>query len=224
MKKYVLLFLCAVAINVSFGQETVIRKRNVNYAVKEQFEVLKTNKNVRHGFFKVFFADTVLIVSGYYKNNVKTGVWHFYNPRDQVEQHYDYTNHKLIYSAKADSSFIRYEIMTAINRGDTIIFPAKIGGFFWGYEQIRQQMFSQTSQLIFRTFLWQDYTATAILSIDATGRLTAFKALIRTFNDQAVYKLRMTGLDEDSKLFVPAQVNRKPVESVIYCTYHVTIR
>jgi TonB family protein len=87
---------------------------------REEYEVLKSDKKIKHGTYQRFVNGKV-VETGFYKNNQKdstwtkffshtgavreqgnyskdqrVGLWQFYNYKNQLEQSYDFTERKLI--------------------------------------------------------------------------------------------------------------------------------
>jgi len=105
-----------------FAQQTVKVKKSMEKSLRfESYEVLKSDRKIRHGHYQQKLNDKILD-DGYYKNGLKdslwqgfnlngtlisTGVykadqqvgeWNFYNKKGVLEQIYDFTDQKLVYS------------------------------------------------------------------------------------------------------------------------------
>ena len=88
-----LIIILSLFTQVGFAQKT---KRVTNLVTNEKFYVLKDDKKIRHGEYKMFnFADN-LSIKGYYNYGVKDSVWEFFNLEKQLISKYDYTNDELI--------------------------------------------------------------------------------------------------------------------------------
>ncbi|HEY5747576.1 MAG TPA: energy transducer TonB [Chryseolinea sp.] len=92
-----LIGLPVLASLVSFGQET---KRVVvetpTPLVREEYYVLVEHPEVKHGLYSRQFSKSS--ERGQYENNVRVGVWEFYDKDRVVEQRIDFTKHELIFA------------------------------------------------------------------------------------------------------------------------------
>ncbi len=68
-----------------------------NKWVIEEYSVLKENPSVKHGQYKRIYFEKVE-VTGQYDNNIKTGVWEFYDRKGELMQRYDYSNKQLLFN------------------------------------------------------------------------------------------------------------------------------
>jgi hypothetical protein len=125
MKKSLTILICILALN-AFGQTTKeITKKYKNPWYTEKYNVLKSDKKVKHGNFQKLGYQDCLVIDGYYDNSKKDslwttyywrskqiekqgffqddkriGEWKFYSSDGTLIQIYDYTTQKLIYSIK----------------------------------------------------------------------------------------------------------------------------
>ena len=77
-----LMLLCAT----SFAQETKTTS-NSNGEYTEKFSVLKSDKKIKHGAYKLTRDYTgELVADGFYNNNKRDSVWHVYNGKQIVAQ------------------------------------------------------------------------------------------------------------------------------------------
>lgn len=84
----------SLGFNLS-GQE--LKHNSVKYAlgIIENYTVLKSNKNIKHGeYFQIFKNDT--IVYGQYENNIKSGIWKYYSFENELTFIYDFSTSKVI--------------------------------------------------------------------------------------------------------------------------------
>jgi len=117
--------------NFSFGllaQETVKKTVTSDSPIyKEVYRVLKSNQEIKQGDYKKtaeFFA-----VKGQYDDNVKVGIWTFYDKDGKVEQKIDFDSRKVIFSIPFDilvKSFILTDNQVSEQKPDEA--PIFIGG------------------------------------------------------------------------------------------------
>lgn len=93
IKLKTLTLLCSLSLMVSTvsAQETkkVTRKEKVNYLnIKETFEVLKSDPEVKHGSYTLSFSG--YSENGQYDQGKKTGIWECYN-RGKLVHKYDFS-------------------------------------------------------------------------------------------------------------------------------------
>lgn len=78
MKHYTLVVLLALAVPVSvFAQErekVTVKSKTPHTTIKEIYQVLKTDKSVKDGYYKYYRGDK-LITEGFYANGSKDSVW-----------------------------------------------------------------------------------------------------------------------------------------------------
>jgi len=117
-KLVIALICCPIFL---FGQQTVkVKKWMENSRRTESYEVLKSDRKIRHGRYQQNLNNLIL-EDGYYKNGLKDslwqgynlsgsiissgvyqsdqqiGKWNFYNRKGVLEQIYDFTDQKLVY-------------------------------------------------------------------------------------------------------------------------------
>jgi hypothetical protein len=76
------------------GQET---KKVTNGKENEQFYVLKSDKQTRHGEYQKFSIKNKLLVKGNYRFGVRDSIWNFYQVNGQIISKYDFTKNELVY-------------------------------------------------------------------------------------------------------------------------------
>ena len=87
------LFLIAISFNL-FSQELIVKKTKTKDRV-EEYHVLKSNKNLKHGQYKKYKRDGELLMEGDFSANEKSGRWTYYRNGD-VDQIYDHTSGKIM--------------------------------------------------------------------------------------------------------------------------------
>ena len=90
-----ILSLFAIVITGSlFAQTKQITKFDHVLSLKERYDVLISDTNIRQGEYALLSSK--LIRKGYYKNNRRDSIWTSYNYAREPQVVYDYTNMKLI--------------------------------------------------------------------------------------------------------------------------------
>jgi len=81
----ILLTILSFLTLTALAQETKLTsKRSENPYFLEEFYVLKSDKNIRHGSYKKLGYRKSIMVSGYYKNNQKDSTWTDYFWRTEI--------------------------------------------------------------------------------------------------------------------------------------------
>jgi len=110
-----------------FAQKT---KKVTNEVTNEIFYVLKSDKKVRHGEYKMFDFKGKLLVNGYYKYGAKDSIWEYYNSKERLISKYDYTNDELIFYDPNIWKDKKYKLIVNENKLDTTLSrpPIFLGG------------------------------------------------------------------------------------------------
>jgi len=65
----------------------------------EEYQVLKSDKNIKYGSYKRELFSGIVITKGLYENNIKKGIWEFFDYRTgDLEQKYDFDKDSLTFS------------------------------------------------------------------------------------------------------------------------------
>ena len=126
MNRQILILLIFVP-TMLFAQKT---KKVTDELTNEVFYVLKSDKKIRHGEYKMLDFKGKLLVSGYYKYGVKDSIWEYYNGKEQLIAKYDYTKDELIFCKPNLQKDKKYKIIVNENRLDTTLSrpPIFLGG------------------------------------------------------------------------------------------------
>ncbi len=84
MKAILILLISIIIVSNGLAQKTkkvAIKKGYPSY--KEVFYVLKSDKKIKHGAFKVKFHGKTLIKGQYFENN-PTGIWEYFNINEEL--------------------------------------------------------------------------------------------------------------------------------------------
>jgi hypothetical protein len=128
MYKLLIILTFIIGLNESYCQEliTIINKTSQTI---EEYEVLKTNKKIRNGFYTKKVTFGLIIVKGQFKDNVEIGTWEFYDYRTgDLEQRYDFDNKKFDFLNLESTALnhFYYNEQWVMQKLDTV--PVVIGG------------------------------------------------------------------------------------------------
>jgi hypothetical protein len=201
MKKLLLGLLCCFAVS-AYAQDTVAKKSSIG-KFEEQYTVLKSDKKIRQGSYKLF-TDKKLVASGSYDKGVRAGLWSFYND-GALEQQYDYTANKLVLNNP--SRAITCEIEDTA-QGDSIKNAVKVGGY------------SGLALLVSSVNFEENATAGRnqvlhVFTLDEKGEIKSWVASIKSSDGIKIVNQKIVDVAPEVLQFLPAIVNGKPVPSTI---------
>lgn len=206
----------AKAQDIAPQEETVKRTNRDRVNITEKFNVLKSDKKTKQGLYQAYYdspmSKTTLAASGMYDHGKKIGVWHYYGRNGSIIQHYDFTHNKLLYTIPDTVTKCTFD--ANITAADTLTRPIKVGdsyGYFdfvmANYDAVLKDMHEHGRV---------KYMLKHILTIDASGKLTAYQILLTADDFKQIYDIKLDTLFEDDLLFVPATLNKKPITSKVY--------
>jgi hypothetical protein len=210
LKNYLLIIACLFAVAKAKGQQETSKKTNrLTDSVKEVYNVLKSNKYIKHGLYQAIYRGNIPVATGMYDNDKKIGAWRFFDSDGRLLQTYDYNAHKVSYEApETAASNLRYFADIDIDSTDVVTKPIKVGGRYYGYLPYLQ-LFKLPSDI------WdidrQRYTATVELLISPLGRLAYYKVHIAGYNYERVINMNVHLPNEEDMIFIPAKLNGEPV-------------
>jgi len=219
LRKLILTFISILFIGSSFAQtkdvagkagpETVVVKHRLTDSVIERFNVLKTNRGIRQGLYQALYQKNYALASGYYDNDKRTGVWHFFDNRGHLVQNFDYRTNQITYEAPEDStSNLQYFVDVKLNDSAKTTKPLKVGGRFFGYLPYLN-LFKLPPDLM---NLNPNVSFGAVeLLISPLGRLASFKVHVYSGSYKKTFNMSIDVPDPADKIFVPATVNGEAV-------------
>lgn len=89
---FIVTFLALTLVTLAYGQDT--KKKSIENKTpyyKEVYYVLKSNQEVKHGEYQKY-TKAGLAEKGQFENNIKAGVWEFYDYGGNLEQRFNYTS------------------------------------------------------------------------------------------------------------------------------------
>ncbi|MBD1366459.1 hypothetical protein IDJ77_21780 [Mucilaginibacter sp. ZT4R22] len=206
------------------AQETTRKSRWLTDSVYEAYTVLKTDKNIKHGPYRALFLKKKPVAEGDYANNIKTGLWHFYNEKGEQLQTYNYTTKAFEFLAPADTTtYLHYVVDKKITPADKVTLPVKLGGTYYGYIPYLR-LFDVPNKMYAMIQANKDYIEVLVeLLVSPGGRLADYKIslnidrrLLKAFN------MNPNLPDPADVIFTPATVNGEPVTSRILIKAYIT--
>lgn len=222
MRKFALILITLFYILNCLAQETVKRKNYLLPSVTEIYEVLKANDSVKQGLYQAFFKRKIVLASGAYVNNKKSGVWHFYDTDGKLIENYNYTNLNLQYEQRMDSATNRhivYAFDAKYTDTDRLTRPVKPGGRCYGYIPFLQLFYLPENLDSINTTL---YVGIVELVISPYGRLADIKIHIKSSFDEYITDYSPELVNEEDREFIPATINRQPIISRIFVRCRLT--
>ena len=204
-----ILLLITSFLKVS-GQEIVEKKDKVFDRFEQKYHVLKSDKKIKHGPYRVFRGDS-LIVEGMYDHGKKVGRWNFLSSNGRIEQRFNFSRNELEYY-KPDTALLQFRIEHPLNPGDTIYYPAKIGSNQLTFHKFIMRSITMDHRLRGKT---GDFELFNIFYLDKNGTLIKWQKKIASLNFNLVSDEGFRNFEPDDLLFTPARVNGQNVPSVI---------
>lgn len=201
MKKLLLALLCSFAVG-AYAQDTVKKSNSVG-KFDEQFMVLKSDKKVRQGSYRLY-TEKKLVASGNYDKGKRTGIWNFYN-EDALEQQYDYSADKVI--SNQGSMAIKCEVESA-QPGDSVKSAVKVGGYNGLRMLVASTDFSSNADVGSNKVIH-------VFTLDDKGEVQAWMASIKSADGIKVVNQKIVDVDPDVLRFLPAMLNGKPVACTV---------
>lgn len=236
MKTLLTTFLFSCVVFATTAQELKKVKHNLTSnpftEEKEEYEVLKSDKKIKYGTYQRWFNGK-LVETGFYKDNQKdstwskfhsysgairergnyakderTGMWQFYNYKNQLEYSYDFTIRKLLSVNEETISKTAWVVTDTASSQTTVEHPALfMGGTAASGEILARNMRFPAPAMrmgiqgrVYVTFV-----------IDENGRASGHKVskpLDKDCDEEALRVCRM--LTE----WIPASKDGKPVKSL----------
>jgi hypothetical protein len=109
------------------SQELEFQIKNLSPRMTEEFCVLKSNKKIKEGMYKLLINNSTCQL-GHYKNNLRSGIWSIFccgNGLDSPEIIYNY-----------DTNQILFETVNPYRLDTTLIIPIYLGGIQYFQESI----------------------------------------------------------------------------------------
>ncbi len=224
MKKLLFIIFTLICANHCPAQDVVERKNKLTDFVSEKYQtIIQPNKQVKQGVYHAFYDKKIVLASGSYANDKRTGIWHFFDPQGKLLENYNYDTNNLLYEApETTSSNIRYSIDNKITITDIITKPVRPGGRYFGYvPYLKAFKLPYDLQNTNR----EQYDVVLELLVSPMGRLADYKIHIRYVNNET--DLIMINIDphlisEEDKVFIPATWNSQPIASTILVKCFIT--
>jgi hypothetical protein len=209
LKNIILSIVPLFFATTALAQETVERSHKIDADITEKLRVLKSDKSTRQGLYQAMYKKKVAIASGQFNNDIKTGIWHFYDLKGRLLQNYDYDKKELLYEAPEDTtSNLRYFVDKLLADTDHTTKPVKAGGRYYGYLPYAK-LFKLPANLM---DINRNVSIAVIeLLVSPGGRLAYFKVTIYSGNYSKTFNMKIDALNEEDKAFIPATVNGEAI-------------
>jgi len=195
----------------SCAQGTLLQAQKINKDIVLVYNVLSDNKQIKDGLFQARYQKDKALASGLYKNNIRVGVWHFFNKEGILTQNYDYDQKKLTYESPDDENF-SYAVDKDFKKTDTLTKPIRIGGRYYGYIPYLL-IFKKPSDLEY--FDTSTISATLELLVSPAGNLADYTVHLSGYEYRNDLNVNINLLDAEDKVFIPATLNGEPIASRI---------
>ena len=214
---YILAFLLPVCC---LAQETVIIKRKLIPGVKERISVLKSDNVTKQGLYQALLDDKRALAVGNYASNKKTGIWNFYDTRNNLIQRFNYTTNTLVYEAPEDSTTnCHYVVDRTLSDTDHTTKPIIRGGRYYGYINYLR-LFRLPNDM--RNIDNEAVTTTIELLVSPGGRLADYVVHFQAPNYDRKVGFNIDFLSDEDKTFIPATINGEPIACRIFVRCFLT--
>jgi hypothetical protein len=214
---YLLAFLLPVCC---LAQETVVIKRKLTVSVKERVSVLKSDNVTKQGLYQALLDNKRALAIGNYTNNVRTGVWNFYDTRNNVIQRFNFSTNTLMYEAPEDSTTnCHYIVDHKVSDTDRTTKPIVIGGRFYGYLNYLR-LFRLPPDM--RNINNEVVVPTIELLVSPGGRLAEYIVHFQAPNYDRKVGFNINYLSDEDKTFIPATINGEPIACRIFIRCYLT--
>ena len=196
-----------------FAQAVVVRKNKLTDNLSEQFQtVIEAKQQIKQGTYHAFYNRKTVIASGIYKDNKRTGIWHFFAPDGTPLENFNYDNNMLLYEAPHNSlSRIHYKVDYVLKDSDKTTPPIRLGGRFFGYIPYIRLLTPYIDKYYLRNYL-----VVMKLLVSPMGRLAEYNIdVVRYDTNVITYTMDTSTLSDEDKTFIPATLNDKTITSQI---------
>lgn len=202
-------------IGCVYGQETFTKSRSLDFIIKEKFHILKSDKKTKHGEY-IAEKSKVLIARGKYDHGKRVGYWSFSNFKGEAIQSYNYNTDQLMYTDTADAKELKYSFEILPKENDTINYPVKIGGFYYGLTPLVNKQDELIKKLFTDLVEAKTLEFLHVFSVDTGGKLLKHEVFVSGNNVNKSYTFTDSNFDDEFTKFVPAKINHSPVECKVY--------
>jgi hypothetical protein len=205
----------AVCVPFCRAQDTVERKNRLSDSVTERFYVLRADQQTRQGSYQAFFRKKIVLASGRYKKNMKTGVWYFYNTTGRIIEKYDYDTREFLFEGPLDTGEdLSFKFDAKFSKNDTVTRPLKIGGSYYGYIPYVTFFKLPLDTMDINTDSFDAYIE---LLVTPLGRLADYKVRLTSeyYQYNHTFNLDTHLFNEEDRTFQPATLNNNPILSRI---------
>jgi len=223
------LLLLVIHLNAQETERKVIRSKNGG---KEEFYVLKSDNNIKHGSYerKSEFSRIIgeyknglkegmwteyskgsrLRSRGAYNNNEQTGIWKFYNWEGELEQEYNFTTKELVSDILLEAT--KERLFKVLRGADTIFTAVERPPLYIGGKTKMQSALMRGSQIAILLRLTRASGKVIIgFTVDTSGKARDFRIMKGIHKACDMEALRM--VEQMPPNWMPAKLNGELVEA-----------
>ena len=206
-----LIFILELTVNqIVCSQELEFQRRSISPRMTEEFNVLKSNKKIKEGQYKLVIND-IICQMGFYKNNQKSGIWSVFccsqGVGDSPEIVYNYDTNELIFFED-----------TYLSREDsTLCLPIYLGGIQYFKESILNLLDRSETRL-------GNGSLYISFGIDSIGLPNNFK-LKSSCNNKKLDQMALEAVEKvatSNFKFIPALRNGRPISYFVEVPIYYT--
>jgi len=209
MKQLVFVLLAIFPV-VLWGQKT---KQISDKKTRETYNVLKSDKTIRHGEYKKLSSRNTVIIKGVYKSGIKDSIWECYDYDGQVILKYNYSKSELVFY-KPDEPMKKAEYKIIGNEDSKVILsrvPIYLGGDHYImseiYKDIRYPIKAQEND--------KSGTVYVSFTVDKYGKTSNYHVNKKLGYDLDEESIRVLKLIPDN--WLPGLLNGQAVDVEITC-------
>ena len=189
-----------------WGQKTKLIKDKQN---NEEYYVLKSDNSIRHGDYRKFGQNNLLLIKGHFTNGLNDSIWELYNSKGELFQKIDLSKNDLLYVKIEESE--KNNLYKLINGNDISLValdrpPVYLGGF-------DNFLIEWASNIVYpKDELKKGITGRVFVSfiVDKNGKTSNFKVLKSAgheFDEEAIRTIKLV-----PERWFPGILNGKAVD------------
>lgn len=218
MKQLLALVLCAITVTNIIAQNTkeITQKGVIN---TEIYHIDKKTKNREGSYLKINNSSRDTLITGWYQNNNKTGVWKYNAVKNRPYLYYDYSNLQVLKFPRNISQIDSFLVKT-----DTAFTLSKIdrAPVYLGYISEMNDLITSEVKIPF-SLLEKGKTGACLYTfvVDSTGKMTQIN-LEQPFDKEFDTNV-LNALKRIDGAWLPAILQGKPVDSKFFLLVTVSL-
>jgi hypothetical protein len=201
-QRFILLTLfLGLTLNLSlFSQELKHQKKSLGSRMREEFDVLKSNKEIKEGEYTLKY-DNFICQIGVFKNNQRSGLWKIFYDKEDLELEYNFDTSELIYFNK------KYYVS---KDDSTLVRPIYLGGMKYFFQSVINNIDPNQMQ-------WGNGSFVISFEVDPNG--VSHKFLLKTscgYKNLDLLAIKsVTKVATSTFKFLPATKDGNPISFVL---------